>query len=254
MKPRLPPAWSRMALRFQHRGLPQLVELDGRPPVRRRRNPPPIRAFVFDLDGVLTDTAEHHYLAWKKLAEDEGIPFTRQENEALRGVSRRESLRRLLKGRTVTEEQAGEMMARKNAHYLSRIRQVTPADLLPGVDDLLREIREAGLGIAVASSSKNAAQVIDALGLRGRIDVLCDGSSVEEPKPAPDLFLEAARRLGVSARECVAVEDAAAGIEAARRAGMRSLGIGPQARVGEANLVVPGLDGVRLEDILRALS
>ncbi|MGH2606430.1 MAG: beta-phosphoglucomutase, partial [Anaerolineales bacterium] len=202
----------------------------------------------------LTDTAEHHYFAWKKLADDQGIPFTREENEALRGVSRRESLRLLLKGRTVSEEEAGELMARKNAHYLASIREVAASDLLPGVEGLLKEIRTAGMRIAVASSSKNAAQVIEALGLRERIDVLCDGSSVEQPKPAPDLFLEAARRLGVAAKECVAVEDAAAGVEAARRAGMRTVGIGPEARVGEADLVLPSLDGVRLAKILNALT
>ncbi|HEX9681233.1 MAG TPA: beta-phosphoglucomutase, partial [Anaerolineales bacterium] len=207
---------------------------------RRSGDARAIRAFVFDLDGVLTDTAEHHYFAWKRLADDEGIPFSREENEALRGVSRRESLRLLLKGRAVSEEEAGELMARKNAHYLASIREVTASDLLPGVEGLLNEIRTSGMRIAVASSSKNAAQVIEALGLREQVDVLCDGSSVDQPKPAPDLFLEAARRLGVSPRECVAVEDAAAGIEAARRAGMRTVGIGPAARVGEADLVLPG--------------
>jgi len=251
---RLPPSWRRMSLQFNHRGRRQTVEIGPRRPARRSGDARAIRAFVFDLDGVLTDTAEHHYFAWKKLADDEGIPFTREENEALRGVSRRESLRLLLKGRTVSEEEAGELMARKNAHYLASIREVTASDLLPGVEGLLNEIRTSGMRIAVASSSKNAAQVIGALGLREQIDVLCDGSSVEQPKPAPDLFLEAARRLGVSPRECVAVEDAAAGIEAARRAGMRTVGIGPAARVGEADLVLPGLDGMRLETILRALT
>lgn len=254
VEPRLPPSWRRMGLRFSHRGRGQSVEIGPRRPAGRSRAAPAIRAFVFDLDGVLTDTAEHHYFAWKKLADDEGIPFTREENEALRGVSRRESLRLLLKGRTVSEEEAEELMARKNAHYLASIREVTASDLLPGVEGLLNELRTSGMRIAVASSSKNAAQVIEALGLRERIDVLCDGSSVEQPKPAPDLFLEAARRLGVSPRECVAVEDAAAGIEAARRAGMRTVGVGPAARVGGADLVLPGLDGVRLATILDALT
>lgn len=253
-EPRLPTSWGRMALRFNHRGRGLSAELGpGRPPERSKASPA-IRAFVFDLDGVLTDTAEHHYLAWKKLADDEGIPFTREENDSLRGVSRRESLRRLLKGRTVSEEEAAELMARKNTHYLTSIQEVRASDLLPGVEGLLNEIRASGMRIAVASSSKNAAQVIEALGLRERIDVLCDGSSVEQPKPAPDLFLEAARRLSVPATECVAVEDAAAGIEAARRAGMRTVGIGPAARVGEADLVLPGLEGVGLGTILQALS
>ncbi len=212
-----------------------------------------VRGFIFDLDGVLTDTAEYHFLAWKRLAEEEGIPFTREDNEQLRGVSRRESLRRLLKGREIPEEVAQAWMERKNRYYQEHIRQITPADVLPGVLPLLREIRESGRKIAVASASKNAALVVERLGLRPWIDVLCDGYAVERPKPAPDLFLYAAEQLNLPPATCVVVEDAEAGVQAARAAGMRVVGLGPASRVGAADVVLPSLEGIRLADLLALL-
>ncbi len=214
----------------------------------------PVQGFIFDLDGVLTDTAEYHYRAWKRLADEEGIPFTREDNEQLRGVSRRESLMRLLKGRPIPEETAQAWMARKNRYYQEYIRQMTPADVLPGVLSLLGEIRASGRKIAVASASKNAPLVVERLNLRPWIDVLCDGSSVDRPKPAPDLFLYAAERLGLPPVTCVVVEDAAAGVQAAHAAGMRVVGLGPASRVGEADVVLPSLDGARLTDLLARLS
>ena len=169
-----------------------------------------LRAFIFDLDGVLTDSAEYHYRAWKRLADEHGIPFSRMDNEALRGVSRRESLTLLLKGRSISEETAQEWMERKNNYYIEFIQQMTPADLLPGAYQLLKEIRQAGFKIAIASASKNAGDVIDRIRLRGAIDLLCDGYSVTETKPSPELFLYAAQKLGFPPSECVVVEDAAA--------------------------------------------
>ena len=212
-----------------------------------------IRAFLFDLDGVLTDTAEGHYLAWKQLADEEGLPFTREDNEALRGVSRRESLALLLKGRAIPEEQAQAWMERKNSYYLDRIRSVTPADLLPGGRELLEEIRAAGLKIAIASASKNAGEVVDRLGIRSMIDFLADGHSVQRTKPAPDLFLFAAQGLGEPPGTCVVVEDAASGISAAQAAGMRTVGLGPVERVGAADVVRKGLAGVYLDELLEQL-
>ncbi|HEY5574892.1 MAG TPA: beta-phosphoglucomutase [Anaerolineales bacterium] len=213
----------------------------------------PIRAFIFDLDGVLTDTAEYHYQAWRQLAEEEGIPFDRERNEALRGVSRRESLNLLLDGRTISEEQALRWMERKNSYYLDKIRQMAPDEVLSGARQLLADIRAAGLMVAIASASKNAGEVARRLGLLGAVDVLADGHSVRRTKPAPDLFLYTAEKLGVPAETCVVVEDAAAGIEAAQRAGMLTIGIGPKERVGKAGLVLPNLEGVQVEDLLRKL-
>lgn len=212
-----------------------------------------IKAFIFDLDGVLVDTAEYHYRGWKRLADEEGLPFDRKENEALRGISRRESLLLILKGRTLPEEKIQEMMERKNRYYLEFIRDVTPADMLPGASELLQEIHAAGLKSAVGSASKNASQVVQQLGIASLLDAVSDGYSVANPKPAPDLFLHAAAQLGVPPAECVVVEDAAAGIQAAQAGGFRSVGLGPAERVGAADLVLPSLAGARLEQILAAL-
>lgn len=213
--------------------------------------PPYIRAIIFDLDGVLTDTAEYHFQAWKRLADEEGIPFTREDNEKLRGVSRRRSLELLLGDRQVGEGAFQEMMERKNDYYREMLKQITPAELLPGVPELLRGLREAGLKIAIASASKNASDVVDRLEIRDRIDVLADGFSPGRPKPAPDLFLHAAEQLDVPPVQCVCVEDAEAGIEAGRAAGMVTVGLGPPERVGRADLVLPSLEGATVQDLLR---
>ena len=213
----------------------------------------PIGGFIFDLDGVLTDTAEFHYRAWQRLADEAGLPFNRAANENLRGVSRRESLMLILAGRVYPEEQIREMLARKNDYYLAAIQSITPADLLPGARELLQELRAAGIKAGVGSASKNAAEVIERLGIRDELDAVADGYSVARPKPAPDLFLFAAEQLGLKPENAVVVEDAAAGIEAARAGGFRSVGLGPPERVGAANVVLPSLAGVRLEELRRAL-
>jgi len=212
-----------------------------------------IRAFIFDLDGVITDTAEYHYRGWKRLADEEGLPFTREDNEHLRGVSRRESLMLILKGRVYPEDKLQEMMERKNRYYLDYIKEITPRDRLPGAKELLEEIRAAGLKTALGSASKNAGEVIDRLGIRSLFDAISDGYSVERQKPAPDLFLHAAAQLGSLPSECAVVEDAAAGIEAAKAGGFRSVGLGPVERVGSADAVFPSLAGVHLSDLLEAL-
>jgi beta-phosphoglucomutase len=205
-----------------------------------------IQAFIFDLDGVITDTSEFHYLGWKRLADEEGIPFTRADNENLRGVSRRESLKRMLNGRVISEEQAEAWMARKNRYYVDFIDKLTPANILPGAGELLGELKAAGIQTAIASSSKNATLVVDRLQIGALIDALVDGSMVSQSKPAPDLFLEAARRLGAEPARCVVVEDAEAGVEAGNAAGMLTLGLGPQERVGAATLTLPDLNGADL--------
>lgn len=209
-----------------------------------------IEALIFDLDGVITDTAEYHYLAWKRLADEEGIPFSREDNEALRGVPRRESLQRMLKGKPIVEDIAQEWMDRKNRYYQSYIHAMSSDDILPGAMDLLTEIRAAGLKIALASASKNAAAVVERLNLNENIDALCDGYSVERHKPAPDLFLLAAERLGAAPHNCIVLEDAEVGITAGRAAGMHTIGLGPADRVGSADLVLPCLSGISLRLIL----
>jgi beta-phosphoglucomutase len=213
-----------------------------------------IQAFIFDLDGVLTDTAEYHFTAWKRLADEEGLPFSRQDNEHLRGVSRRESLMLILNDRPYPEDKIQEMMARKNSYYLEFIQEISPADLLPGAKELLEEIRRAGLKSAIGSASKNARQVLESLGIQTLLDAVSDGSSVERQKPAPDLFLHSAGQLSLPPSACVVVEDAEAGIAAARAGGFRTIGIGPASRVGEADLILPSLENARLPQLLADLA
>lgn len=211
----------------------------------------PIRGVIFDLDGVLTDTSEFHYRAWKQLADEEGIPFDRQANERLRGLSRRDSLLQLLGSRHVTEGELQEMMARKNGYYEKFIQDLSPADLLPGAIALLDELRSAGVKVAIGSSSKNALTVIQRLGIADRIEAIADGYSVSRHKPAPDVFLHAATMLGLTPAECLVVEDAASGVEAALRAGMWVVGLGSVERVGAAHVVRESLSGVRWADLSR---
>ncbi len=217
-----------------------------------------IHAILFDLDGVITDTAEYHYRAWQELADAEGIPFDRAANEKLRGVSRRESLRLLLNGRTITPEQEEAWLARKNRRYQELLQQLTPADLLSGVAALLDEIRQAGLKTAIVSASHNTPTVLDRLQIADRFDVVIAGPEANagpgrnRPKPAPDLFLLAAERLGVAPWACLVVEDAESGVEGARQAGMVTVGLGPTERVGAADLVLPNLAGVTLAQLLYA--
>ena len=209
------------------------------------------KAIIFDLDGVLTDTSEYHFLAWKRLADEEGIPFTRQENdEHLRGVSRRESLMYILRGRTVSEAQIQEMMDRKNRYYNEMIKSMTPKDLVAGGRDLLSEVRGAGIKVAIASGSRNCRTVLEHLEIMDYLDGVADGYSVVNSKPAPDPFVYAAGLVQIPTSDCLGVEDADAGIEAIKTAGMQALAIGPQERFHRADKVLPTLANKHLQDLL----
>ncbi|MFK0729741.1 MAG: beta-phosphoglucomutase [Gloeotrichia echinulata HAB0833] len=246
-KPQLPPGWTRLKFQLHWRG--QWHQFDLRPGLGTISPPtspsPNIRGVIFDLDGVLTDTAEFHYLAWQRLADEENIPFNRHANEALRGVSRRASLMLIIGDRPYSEAQIQEMMERKNRYYVEFIQNITSKDLLPGAIALLDELRQAGIKIAIGSASKNAHPVVERLGIANKIDAIADGYSVQQPKPAPDLFLFAAQQLGLPPQQCVVVEDAKAGIEAALAAGMWAIGIGPPERVGAAHIVLPSLESTK---------
>lgn len=213
-----------------------------------------VRGFIFDLDGVLTDTAEYHYRAWQRLADELGVPFSREANDLLRGIPRRESLLYLLRGRAATEAELQTWMAEKNAYYLAFIRTMSPADVLPGARELLTALRAAGYKTALGSASQNAREVVARLALTELLDAIADGNSVVRQKPAPDLFWHAAALLGLAPTECVVVEDAAAGIEAARRGGFRTVGLGPPARVGNAEVILPSLAATQWEALLAALA
>lgn len=206
--------------------------------------------FIFDLDGVLTNTAEYHYLSWLRLAQEEGIPFTREDNEALRGVPRQASLMLVLKGRKVSEVQMLEMLERKNSYYQEYLTEITPADILPGVMDFLDEAKTSGILLGVGSASKNARTVLDRLEITSLFDVLGDGHSVVNAKPAPDLFVWVAGGFGLNPARCVVFEDAEAGIEAALKGGFQAFGIGPLERVGKAHQIREDMHGLRLADVI----
>lgn len=268
--PRLPQGWKRLQFKLRWQGKTYAFDLKPSRVIKsvtttagslrpsfRALEPTPSRAIqgvIFDLDGVLTDTSEFHYLGWKRLADELNIPFDRHQNENLRGVSRRDSLRYLLGDRSVSEAQFQDYMDRKNSYYLELIKSITPEHLLPGALELLKELRAQGIKIAIGSASKNAKPVVHRLGISVHIDAIADGFSVIRSKPHPDVFLYAAEKLGLDPTACVVVEDAAAGVEAALRAGMWSIGLGPQSRVGAAHLVLPNLEHVRWSDLAAHLS
>lgn len=202
-----------------------------------------MRGALFDLDGVIVDTARHHFLAWRRLADGLGFEFTEAHNERLKGVSRARSLEILLEigGVATTPAEREEMAARKNAWYVDAISRLDAADILPGADDYLRRLRARGVRVALGSASKNAPLILDRLGIAGLFDAIVDGNAVSRAKPDPEVFLVGAGRLGLAPADCVVFEDAEAGVEAARRAGMRVVGIGDPVALGSADLVVPGL-------------
>lgn len=212
-----------------------------------------IQAFIFDLDGVITDTAEFHYLAWKELADAEGVPFTREDNEELRGVSRRESLRRMLKGRPIDEATAEVWMTRKNDYYKVLLNDITPGHILPGVAAFLTDAKAAGLKLGIGSASKNARDVLQRLQLIEMFDAIGDGYSVVNTKPAPDLFVWVAGRLNVPPNEAVVFEDAQAGVDAALAGGFKAVGIG-SANVRKAHLTTAGLSAVTVKDVVKQLA
>ncbi|MGB6168146.1 MAG: beta-phosphoglucomutase [Geitlerinemataceae cyanobacterium] len=212
-----------------------------------------IGGVIFDMDGVLTDTIELHYLTWQKIADDEGIHFDRQKNESLRGLSRRDSLMAILGNRVLPETNIEALLERKNKLFLESIATMTPDYLLPGVWDLLTELRDRQLKVGIASASRNVERVTQKLGIRHLIDVVTNVYCVERPKPAPDVFLYAASQLQLAPSECVVVEDAAAGVKAALEAKMWVVGLGPVDRVGAAHVVLPDLDGVRWSDLCTRL-
>ncbi|WP_215115588.1 beta-phosphoglucomutase [Exiguobacterium sp. s80] len=215
---------------------------------------PTIEAVIFDLDGVITDTAEYHYLAWKQLGEELEIPFDRDFNETLKGVSRTDSLERILalggKQHAFTEAEKNALATKKNEHYVELIQHISEQDLLPGIISFLDEIRAAGLKIGMASASKNALTVVEALKVRHYFDDIVDAATVAQSKPHPEVFLQAAEALDVDPSRCIGVEDAAAGITAIHAAGMYAVGVGPETTLHEADYRVDSTDLLSLEQIL----
>jgi beta-phosphoglucomutase len=194
-------------------------------------------ALILDLDGVVTDTADQHAAAWRSMLAEHGLPFHPAAYERTRGRSRSDSLRELLGGHEVPDDVFATMLERKNARYLEALDRLTLRDLLPGVLDLLLAAEQRHWKVAIGSSSRNAGTVLDRIGVTDLFDAVADGST-GDPKPAPDIFLAAARMLEVDPAACIVVEDAASGVEAAIAAGMRVIGVGPAERVGRAHVRV----------------
>lgn len=212
------------------------------------------KLIIYDLDGVITDTAEFHYLAWKKLADELGIEIDRQFNEQLKGINRMDSLDRILAlaepPLDLTTEEKTELASRKNGYYLELIEAITPAHILPGIDVLLEANRQAGIQIALGSASKNAAHILDKLELSDRFDYIVEAAHIVNGKPDPETFNAAADALGADYVDCIGIEDAAAGVEAVNRAGMFSVGVGHREHLSHADYLVEDTSQLVFEEIL----
>ncbi|PRY95811.1 beta-phosphoglucomutase [Marinilabilia salmonicolor] len=210
-----------------------------------------IKACLFDLDGVIVDTARYHFIAWKALAEELGFEFTEKDNERLKGVSRMRSLDILLEIGNIEMEQEKkeELATRKNDHYRSFITQMKPDEILPGATEFIKELKENNIKIALGSASKNAMTILDRLQLTDWFDAVVDGTKVSKAKPDPEVFLKGAEELNVLPGECVVFEDAEAGVEAALAGGMKCVGIGTPDVLGKAHLVVSGLHEMNFDKL-----
>jgi beta-phosphoglucomutase len=212
-----------------------------------------LSAVLFDLDGVIVETARFHYLAWRELAQDLGLPFDETKNEELKGVSRARSLELLLgdAGNRFSAAEKHDLCEKKNRAYLRLCESLSPASVLPGVSEFLDELRLAGIGTAVCSASRSAEWIIGRLGLVGNFDTVLGGGHVSRPKPDPEVFELARQKLGATAAGCLVVEDAAAGLAAARAAGMKCLGVGSPEVLGAADVVCADMTEVTLEFVRR---
>ena len=208
-------------------------------------------ACIFDLDGVIVDTAIYHYEAWKRLANTLGFDFTHEQNEQLKGISRMDSLDLVLGwGNTQkTEAEKSQLAQQKNAWYLELVGKMKPDEILPGIREFIEDLKAADIKIALGSASKNSAEILARTGISDFFDVLVDGNSVARSKPDPEVFSRGAELLGLAPERCVVIEDAAAGIEAAHRAGMKVIGIGDPQVLKNADLVIPDTQKLNINDL-----
>lgn len=213
-----------------------------------------VEAIIFDLDGVITDTAKYHYLAWKELGNKINIEIDEKVNESLKGISRMESLEKILlygdRQNEFSHSQKLDMANQKNEHYKSLIEKLTPKDILPGIELLLENIKDKSIKIGLASASKNALSILKNLDIMDYFDFIADASMCENGKPAPDIFLMAAKGLGVDPKKCIGIEDASAGVEAINNACMYSIGVGDFKVLSKANYVVDSTNDLNIDNIL----
>ncbi len=215
-----------------------------------------IKAFLFDLDGVIVDTAIYHYQAWRRLANELGFDLSEEFNETLKGVSRMESLDLILAhgGLTLPDEKKTELAAQKNGWYLDLVSRMTSDDILPGVPTFFSQVRKAGLQTALGSVSKNAPMILERIGMSNAFDAIIDGTKISKGKPDPEVFTKGAIELEVSPDECVVFEDAVAGVEAGKRATMFVVGLGSPDLLARADLVAPSLENLTVEQVLEKAS
>ena len=214
------------------------------------------KAFIFDLDGVIVDTAKYHYLAWRNLANSLGFVFTEEQNEHLKGVSRVKSLEILLEigNINLSEGQKKALLDEKNNEYLEYVNKMTPDEILPGVINVLDFLDKKGVKFALGSASKNASLILEKVDLLGRFTALVDGNDVSKAKPDPEVFLIAASKLKKDPENCIVVEDAIAGIQAANKAKMLSVGIGSREVLNEANYVFKDMNEIKSEFLIKILN
>jgi beta-phosphoglucomutase len=219
-------------------------------------NNSPIQACIFDLDGVLVDTAKYHFLAWKRLADELGFEFTEQDNEKLKGVSRMASLDILLSigniGIDVSSKTA--LAEKKNSWYVEYISTMNESEILPGSLAFLRELKEHGIKVALGSASKNAMTILNNAQLIPYFDAIIDGTKTSNAKPDPEVFMLGAKEVQVDPKHCVVFEDAEAGVEAAIRAGMRCIGIGSADTLSQADYVVSSLEELSVQKLQQIMS
>ena len=210
-----------------------------------------VKGCIFDLDGVIVDTAKYHYLAWKKLTTMLNIHFTEEDNERLKGVSRMASLEIILGiGNMVPDDKMkDEYAALKNKWYLDYVNRMMPDEILPGSLEFISELKNAGIKVAIGSASRNTPLILERLGIEKLFDAVADGNIVRKAKPDPEVFITAAKMLGVSPEDCVVFEDAVAGVEAALNAGMLCIGIGSEKTLTDAHFVVSGLDKMSVKKL-----
>lgn len=212
------------------------------------------KAFIFDLDGVIVDTAKYHFLAWKNLAESLDISFSEEENEQLKGVSRVKSLEKILKwgNKTISEEKFNNLMAKKNEEYLSYVDAMSKEDILPGVLETLNYLKENDYPIALGSASKNARRILNKVELYSYFEYIVDGNEVSKAKPDPEVFLKGCELLAVEPQHSIVFEDSQAGIQAANNAKMTSVGIGDESVLSEADFNFKSFSEIS-EDVLKTL-
>jgi beta-phosphoglucomutase len=203
-----------------------------------------VKGCIFDLDGVIVDTAKYHYKAWKRIADELGFEFTEQHNERLKGVSRMRSLDILLEvgNINVDEETKLKLAEKKNNWYVEYISKMDKSEILPGVEDCIKSLKQKNIKTAIGSASKNTMLILKSLDIAHYFDAIIDGNKVTKAKPDPEVFLLGAKELGLNPENCVVFEDAEAGIQAAKAAGMMAVGIGSPSILKEADLVVSGFD------------